>query len=341
MEKKQLDYKETERKRAIALIKNPNLFNGAKSGRVITSKGKEHSKEEILLNGIDNIYKPIQEDVLEYFKENKIAFWNVSKAKEPSDGPTGHLLSSQVCCINHLFPIRHDQENVLRLAKAVCDDFIDVLPIETDKCSPGFIQFEAVSDINHLNESDTPTRGSLCTSIDALIYAKHKNGSKYLIPIEWKYTEYYDNKDKSIEDRRGEAKGTEGKGKERLKSYSDLITKSQYLKSLPNYRNSVYFFEPFYQLMRQTLWAEQMIQHKKDERIKADDYIHVHIIPDENKKLLDKEYKISKKPLKETWLGELKDKEKYVIKTPMDFIKNIDNNKYRDLLNYLQKRYWK
>jgi hypothetical protein len=133
----------------------------------------------------------------------------------------------------------------------------------------------------------------------------------------------------------GAAKGTEGKGKERLLRYSDLITNSKYLNGQPNYRNSVYFFEPFYQLMRQTLWAEQMIQHKDNERIKANNYIHIHIIPNENKKLLYKNYKISKNHLREIWLSNLKDKEKYIIISPFDFMKNIDNNKYGDLLKYL------
>jgi len=344
MKKKPFDYRETERERGIALIKNTNLFNNAKSGHVITYKGKEHLKEEILSDGINNIYKPIQDDVLEYFNKNKIAFWHTPRAKEASKKPTGHILSSQVCCINHLFPIRHDYENVLQIAKTICTDFEKVLPINTDKYLPGYIQFESVSDIDHLNEKKQTqselTRGSNCTSVDALIYAEHKNGSKYLIPIEWKYTEYYNNQDKSIENRDGEAKEAESKGKERLHRYSDLITDSQYLIGKKTYRNSIYFFEPFYQLMRQTLWAEQMIQHKNNERIKADNYIHIHIIPNENKKLLNKKYKVSQKPLRESWLDNLKDKGKYIIISPWNFIKNIDNNKYGDLLNYLQVRYW-
>jgi hypothetical protein len=92
--------------------------------------------------------------------------------------------------------------------------------------------------------------------------------------------------------------------------------------------------------MRQTLWAEQIIIHKEGEKIKADDYFHVHIIPNENDELLYKDYKTSNKPLRETWLDNLNDKEKYIIISPMDFLKNIDNNKYNELFNYLQNRYW-
>jgi hypothetical protein len=329
MDKKQSNYRETERKRVIALLKNTNLFNSAESRRIITYKGKEYPKEEILLDGIHNIYKPIQDEVLLYFLKNNIDFWHTPKAKEPSNRPTGHILSSQVCCINHLFPIRHDKENVLKIAQTVCAEFIDVLPITTDKFSPGYILFEAVSDVDHLNEG-TPTRGSNCTSVDALIYAVHQDGRKYLIPIEWKYTENYDDKDKST----GES------GKTRLERYSELITESKFLKTPIKLKGSIYFYEPFYQLMRQTLWAEQMIKHHCTETIKAEDYIHVHIIPDENDELLYKNYKTTKKTLRESWLDNLKDREKYVIISPTDFMRNIDNNKYSDLVKYLQDRYW-
>ena len=77
--------------------------------------------------------------------------------------------------------------------------------------------------VDHLNEK-TLTRGSNCTSVDAFIYAVHKGDKKkWLIPIEWKYTEYYYNNDKSNEDRKGELKGTNGKGHERVERYSKII----------------------------------------------------------------------------------------------------------------------
>jgi hypothetical protein len=326
---KKKKYQETELEKAVDLLENTNLFNGARSGGSINGKERNFS----LKDWTQNLWEKIRDDAIAYFDKNGV-YWHILARQ-------GHILSSQVCCINHLYPIRNDKENTLRLAKAVCTEFIDVLPINSDEYSPGYIQFEAVSEIDHLNEG-TPTRGRNCTSVDALIYAVHKDGKKYLIPIEWKYTE--DGKDnyknKSTEDRPKEPKGNELCGKERLRRYSKLIDDSKFLKNLPTYRNSIYFFEPFYQLMRQTLWAEQMIQHKNDERIKADNYIHTHIIPDGNDELLYRTYKISKKPLQESWLDNLKDKEKYVIISPKNFMIDIDKNKYSDLLNYLQNRYW-
>jgi hypothetical protein len=334
-----MDYREHERIKSIDLIHNTNLFSGAKSGRIIKFKGKDYPKDEIILDGIYNIYEPIRNDVLEYFVKNDISFWHTPRAKEPRYRPTGHTLSSQVCCINHLFPIRHDENTVLSVAQLFCLDIKKVLHIPTDGYSPGFIQFESVTDMDYLHELQT-TRGSNCTSVDALIYGEDSNGKKYIIPIEWKYTEYYDNQDKSVEDREGEEKGTEGKGKERLERYSDLINSSLYLKSLPNYRNSVYYFEPFYQLMRQTLWAEQMIKHSGSERIEVADYMHIHIIPSKNVKLLGKKYKPSKKNMEDTWRSCLKHTEKYKIIDPKNLLEILDNKKYSKLKEYLNKRYW-
>jgi hypothetical protein len=208
----------------------------------------------------------------------------------------------------------------MQLLSSFSNDFDDVLEIETDKEPYGYIQFEAVSMGNNLNEG-IPTRGTNCTSVDALIYAKHKNGEKWIIPIEWKYTEEYSNsKDKSF-----------GKsGAIRLERYIALINKSEQV-------NSKYwhwcFFEPFYQLMRQTLWAEQIIQNKKDEKLEADNYLHLHIIPNENKDLLNRIYSYSKLNMEDTWCKCIVDQDKYKIISPQDFLKNFSGAKYNELKN--------
>lgn len=85
-----------------------------------------------------------------------------------------------------------------------------------------------------------------------------------------------------------------------MRRYNGLITKSQQLKSLENYESSAYYLEPFYQLMRQTLWAEQMIKNKAAERIKADHYLHIHVIPNNNVDLLQKTYKFSNQNMEVT-----------------------------------------
>lgn len=305
----------------------------------------------ILSDWANNFYKEIpQKDLISYFEVNKISWWGGIK-------PTGHILSSQIACLNHLFAIRTDRDAVLSIAKTICSELVDVLEIENDiNNTKAFISFEVVSDKDYLNEcvgSKIPTRGSNCTSIDALILAKHKNGKTILIPIEWKYTESYGNTDKSTEDGKDNEKGSQKSGKIRLERYSDLITKSQQLKiKSKDYKSSVYFYEPFYQLMLQTLWAEQMIQvnNKINERIKADDYIHVHVIPSENQDLLKDDLSTNRRrraysngeiegSMEDVWKSCLDKTDKYIIIPPKSLLANIDKIKYKNLIDYLSIRY--
>ena len=310
-------FQEKERTKAIELIKKGEVFEGCKGGGRFLGKERDF----VLSNRSYNLFKSIREEAEIYFKENGISWWGGQR-------PTPHTLSSQIACLNHLLSVRNDKAEVLKIAKLICEDITDVLEIKSDKYSSEYIAFESVSDNDYLNEcEDKPTRGSHCTSIDALIYAKDRNGKKYILPIEWKYTEHYGNENKAD----GE-KGDVRKGR-----YESLINCSTQLK--PE-NHKCYYFEPFYQLMRQTLWAEQMIKNKDNETVKADDFIHVHIIPRENSDLLEKNYPCSDKNMETTWREHLQNQSKYKIISPKELLANIDTNKYADLKNYLEKRYW-
>jgi hypothetical protein len=333
----------------VNMMRKKEVFKRQENQRIIKwAKDSALDCNNVILNDRKyNFYSNIANNVVDYFLTNDIAWWTCEAIQDTdTQKPTRHLRSSQVACLNHLYPLRYDREAVLSIAKTLYPDVDDVMQINTDKHFPAYIAFEAVSDIDHLNETKDGqklTRGTMCTSVDALIYAIHKNGTKILMPIEWKYTESYHeegkpDKDYSLEDRKYGEK--EAKGKERLKRYSDLITHSQQLKSLDNYKSSVYFFEPFYQLMRQTLWAEQMIDNKATETIKADNFIHIHVIPKENVDLLHCEYDVSKMGMEETWRDCLQNQDKYKIVSPKDLLAYIDNVKYKELTNYLSTRYW-
>lgn len=319
-----MNYKEKQKAIAIKLISTHSiLFNGDKAGRIF----RKIPREFVLQDGINNLFEPIRNDVLKYFKGNKVAWWGGKK-------PTGHVLSSQIACLNHLFHVRNDKQSVLIILKNISNNFIDALPILSDKSHPAFVQFESVSDHDYLNEG-TPTRGNNCTSIDALIYALHKDGSKWIIPIEWKYTEVYSNQNKALEGINIDP--IQNKGKTRKARYSDLINASSQLKSDDH---TCYYFEPFYQLMRQTIWAEQMIQNRENEIVKADNYLHVHVIPSENKPLLEKKYKCSNHNMESTWRMHLKDQSKYLIITPEILMSGLDMNKFQKMIEYLAARYW-
>lgn len=322
-------YKEVQRAKQIELINTTDIFDKITGGAYFMGSNREF----VLSKPIHNLYAPIREDILEYFKNNKISWWRGSK-------PTGHILSSQIACLNHLFYIRKDRETVLKLLNRIHNEFVEVLPIPCDK-DETYISFEVISGKDNLKEKRS-RRGSQCTSIDAFIYARHQNGELWLIPIEWKYTEFYAKQDKSTEDRPGEAnKKLNDRGNERLSRYTNLINDSNQLKTFPTYQGSVYFQEPFYQLMRQTLWAEQVILQKSsiNEPLKADKYMHIHVVPSANTDLLNNIYKVSGEQMEHTWRNCLKDQSKYLIVNPELLLSAIEP-KYADLVEYLRKRYW-
>ena len=309
-----IHFKNKQYCRVAELMKSSHIFNGDTGGGIF--KGKAYPF--ILKNCQNNLYTPVKDDVLDYFKDNHIAWWNGRL--------TNHTLSSQIACLNHFFPIRDNKEAVLAVIKRILPDIVDIMKIPTDKYMPAYIQFEAVSDTDHLNEL-TSTRGSNCTSVDALIYGVHKDGRKILFPIEWKYVELYNSDNKA----RGD------KGVTRKKRYTELINTSAQLRSE---NHDIYYFEPFYQLMRQTLWAEQMVAHRKTETIQADDYLHIHVIPPENNELLHKLYTCSGKGMEETWRGMIKDQGKYMIVSPESLLSPIEPVQFRSLQDYLKIRYW-
>ena len=348
------EYRESERARQESLLNKSNSsifpdditgggwYNG-KQRTFCLPKGKE----------VFNLYAGIRYSVKKYFEEENIAFWG-----EQSSVPN-HILSSQVSCLNHLFGVREDKDTVLKIARAITgrEDIKDVQCVKCDKC-PQFIAFEVTSKNDYLNEGKSLRRGAFCTSIDAVILATLQGRiqceqSVMLIIIEWKYTESYKKDDKSLENDPHKPMQPEAKGIERLNRYSKLITDSMYLESCKDasrenelglsvdilpYRNSIYFQEPYYQLMRQTLWAEQMIKNRSAENIKATEFMHIHVVPPANKELLENGFN-GESSMIDSWQKQLKDKNLYKCISP-EIIKNVLSEKYIELYEYLNKRYY-
>jgi len=329
---RKLSYQKQQEKIQIHFFEKEKIeLNGTYTYTVKKTKEKKTiSKPYLLKDALINIYNGTNSNadkVLTYFKENGINWWH-------GTGPTNNTLSSQIACLNHLFFIREDFDAVLQLAKNISSDVTKVFELENDKeGTRGYISFEVVSKHDHLNESKSKdkkkklSRGSNCTSIDALILAECNN-KKTLLVIEWKYVEHYSNEDKS------KSKG----GTTILSRYTDLISKSGYLENKDDGDRTKYFTEPFYQLMRQTMWAEQMIENEENETIKAEDYIHVHVVPDGNIQLLEKNYFSSNKGMIAVWESLLKHREKYVHITPMQLLDGVKLP--GNLRTYLEQRYW-
>ena len=308
-------YRELEIKKNEKLIKN-GFFNGDAGNGIF--RGTKYPY--VLGDYKNNFYPPIIEKVLEYFEKNEIKWWN----KYININQTAaNTLSSQIACLNHLFFIRRSKFLSLYILNFITNrKFIDLFTLDNDKYNKAYISFEVSSDKDHLNEIST-NRGELNTSIDAVFLAEDENHKKCMVIIEWKYTEKYSNEDESIKIENGIHK----KGEERLNRYTSLITNSKQLKyKHSNYKSSVYFYGEFYQLTRQTLWAEQMIENKDDESIKADDFLHLAVISNKNKSMLSSVYKISNMNLEDTWRNVLNNNSKFMI---------IDNKKIIEALETL------
>ena len=166
-------------------------------------------------------------------------------------------------------------------------------------------------------------RGANCTSVDACMIGKNKAGEKILFFIEWKYTEFYGYKSKQC--------------KAREDVYNNLITNN--VSPFKDIRVDIYYYEPFYQLMRQTLLAEQCIKNRE---YGCTDYRIVHVIPTENVKLLNTvtSKKMTGSTISEAWKNVLKRENTYISLSPKEFISPIKKEEEAfQFIDYLNKRY--
>jgi len=305
-----LKYIDREREKAIE--KREELFNDPGNGIFL---GKE--REFVLSEPELKLWNGIRENAINYFSKNNISWWN-GKSK-----PSGHILSSQIACLNHLYPLRQRKDCCDAILKNIEGQINSALFVDT-----GFIEFEKTG-IKPLGKEKSIQRGANSTSIDALMVGEKENGKRILVLIEWKYTESYTNNSLLISE----------SGKNRLKVYEELLNDLNSPILCDNFENL--FYEPYYQLMRQTLLAWEMSKRKE---YKADDWLHIHVIPKENYELRNTitSKNLNGNTLEESWKKLLKFPEKYIVISPEDFISPISNcSGTKSLLDYLTKRYWK
>ncbi|MCX6234452.1 MAG: hypothetical protein NT175_06960 [Bacteroidetes bacterium] len=310
-----MNYKEQQRKKAIRL--RDEVFRDPGCGQF-----QNLDREFVLKDPALNIWAGVRDDVINYFKRNNIQFWDTKNE------PTGHLLSSQIACLNHLYFVRQRRDIATAILQGIDKKVRNAL-IMNNGSDSGYVDFEIIGAKNYLGEK-IHTRGANSTSVDAMMLAGLDNGLRKLYFIEWKYVESYPKTSKAEGD----------SGKTRIKTYTPLLAQSDCPINVTDVEGL--FTEPYYQLMRQTLLAHEMIKAKE---YGADLYFHIHVIPKDNKELKDTntaEGKLIGKTLEETW--------KNVLKSP-DLYKAIDPKDFLDParacidciapLTYLEQRYWK
>jgi hypothetical protein len=129
-----------------------------------------------------------------------------------------------------------------------------MLPVEDDR----YIAFEWIGNTNYLKEEpkigDYRQRGAGNTSIDAMMMYETIKGKKVILLIETKYSESYGTSYKRFR----------SDGTDRLLTYEKLFycTTSPIKHDIaPNLADFLY--EPFYQLLRHTLLAKQIMKAGK------------------------------------------------------------------------------
>jgi len=220
----------------------------------------------------ENLFPGIRETAPAYFSKFEIK-WHDGHAGKPSN----YLCSSQVCCVNFLFPF-HDQPNALaKLLRPVFPDLARMLQIENEQ----YAAFEWIGQENYLREkiwrNGKRTRGANFTSADAAVMFERTDGTRQIVLIEWKYTEAYNSKQslaiaKSGTDRREIYRW--------LYDRSDCPLNKNVLPSFDAFDAfDALFYEPFYQLMRQQFLAHEM---EKAHELCADRVSVLHIEPAHN-----------------------------------------------------------
>ncbi|MBA7541128.1 hypothetical protein ES705_33435 [subsurface metagenome] len=305
-----MKYIDKERQKAIEI--RDKIFKDPGNGIFF---GKE--REFVLSEPELNLWEGIRQDAMDYFLKNNIAWWS-GKGE-----PTGHLLSSQVACLNHLYPLRQRKDCVDKILQSLSKSITESVFIDS-----GLIEFEKTGE-NPLGQEQSTQRGANSTSIDGLMIGKRKNGDKILILIEWKYTESYNSNSLLISN----------SGKNRFEVYRELLENSDCPIKTNNFENL--FYEPYYQLMRQTLLGWTMTQNNE---YNTNDWLHIHVIPDENKELKERitSKNLKGKTLEESWKLQLKNPERYIVISPEKLIEPIKElQDTKSITDYLTDRYWK
>jgi hypothetical protein len=212
-----------------------------------------------------NLIPEIRESALSHFSKYDIKWHSGQNGK-----PSNHLCSSQVCCVNFLFPFADRPNELAQVFRSVYPEIEKMLPVENGL----YVSFEWIGQKNYLSEKVAlnvqRSRGANCTSADSIVMFERKDKKRQVVLIEWKYTESYS----------GTSLKISGSNTDRTKIYRHLFENIDCPINkdiLPSFDSL--FYEPFYQFMRQQLLASEM---EKAHEMGADIVSLLHIAPAHN-----------------------------------------------------------
>lgn len=255
---------------------------------------------------------------MDYFERHDIAWWG------GGPGPTDSPISSQVACVNHLEPARVDRDVALEVLRSVLPEASDAVAVEDG----GYIAYEWIGGRNYLGERGD-RRGAHRTSLDAVMVAEDSD-RRTLVAIEWKYTESYP---------AARSVAVSNRGTSRIEIYRPLLDDPRCPIAVPSGQIEDLFYEPLYQLARQTLLAWQMVAAGE---FGASDWLHIHVIPEGNEALLRARPSpgLPGRSLSEVWRSVLREPARYRVVAPTSLLPQVmQAGRWSEWRSWLAQRY--
>lgn len=122
-----MTFRDSERSRLVEL--RDGIFKDPGSGPF-----REKPREFVLSDPILNLWEGIRQDAIEYFKDNQIQWW-----ADEGEEPTGHLLSSLIACVNHLYFLRQRPDLATAVLRAIDPDVTEAVVVDD-----GYVEFEFI-----------------------------------------------------------------------------------------------------------------------------------------------------------------------------------------------------
>ena len=245
-------------------------------------KGRRNSHLLALGYELENIYPDVRNEAIDFFAQRRIKWWKAyGRGGDIKGGPTRNMASSQVACVNFMLPLAKVDGALASAIRAIDHDVLDIVDIPPSTPAgplptPSRVEFEWIGvDASGKDNSleNNASRGANSTSIDAFLVAETRTGRRRAYLLEWKYVEEYLST-------KPDNKGEGSQGVTRRDRYGSLYRASDSsfnLKAAPKMKD--FFYEPFYQLMRQRLLADRLV---RDRELGVDEAKVVVVVPEDN-----------------------------------------------------------
>ena len=284
----------------------------------------------------ENLYPATRDRALAYLSANDIALHR----------EFANLRSSQVCCLNFLFPLRTDLEAAAVALRPLLPGVVQAEEIEFEYTGP-------CSATHWLGEPSGGKRGQNRTSVDAAVRWHDTEGRSRLTLVEWKYTEkqfgtcggFASDGNMQKDGCRHRAAGAELPWTCYLAGAQNDRTKRRYWEHLGSAGIDVSRYDgdlcpfsgPFYQLLRLQLLATHCAQEKEAEKV---DVAAVHFQGNTAIEEPPREIKGFAYSVTEAWQGLLLRPNDFRVCTAESLAAGVrSSGAFPDLAGYLGQRY--